>query len=70
MDTQFFHEVFILKDIQGYSYQEISDILNLPISTIKNRHHRSRSFIRDDYCPDIINSILNLKNKSVAKKRT
>ena len=59
--------VFILKDIQGYSYQEVSDILNLPVSTIKSRHHRSRLFIRDDYCQDIVNSISDLKNKSVVK---
>lgn len=35
-------QVLLLCDIQGYDYKEISDILNLPIGTIKSRISRAR----------------------------
>lgn len=30
-------EVIVLRDIQGYSYQEIADILQIPVGTVKSR---------------------------------
>ena len=30
-------EVIVLRDIQGYSYQEIADILEIPVGTVKSR---------------------------------
>ncbi|HHY45015.1 MAG TPA: sigma-70 family RNA polymerase sigma factor [Firmicutes bacterium] len=41
------HRVVItLCDIQGYSYQEISDMLGLSIGTVKSRLHRARNAVR------------------------
>lgn len=41
------HRVVItLCDIQGYSYQEISDMLGLSIGTVKSRLHRARNMVR------------------------
>jgi len=31
-----------LKDIEGFNYQEISDIMNFPIGTVMSRLHRGR----------------------------
>lgn len=38
--------VITLCDIQGYSYQEISDMLGLSIGTVKSRLHRARNMVR------------------------
>lgn len=38
--------VITLCDIQGYSYQEISEILDISIGTVKSRLHRARNTVR------------------------
>lgn len=41
------HKVVItLCDIQGYSYQEISDMLGISMGTVKSRLHRARNTVR------------------------
>jgi RNA polymerase sigma-70 factor (ECF subfamily) len=46
-DLETDHRVVItLCDIQGYSYQEISDMLGLAIGTVKSRLHRARNAVR------------------------
>lgn len=35
-------EILMLKDIQGLDLQQISDMLKLPLGTIKSRSHRAR----------------------------
>ncbi|RMF61615.1 MAG: sigma-70 family RNA polymerase sigma factor [Calditrichaeota bacterium] len=37
-----FREVIILRDIQEFSYEEISQILRIPIGTVKSRVNRAR----------------------------
>ncbi len=37
-----FREVVVLRDIQELSYEEISDILKIPIGTVKSRVNRGR----------------------------
>ena len=37
-----FREVVVLRDIQEFSYEEISKILNIPIGTVKSRVNRGR----------------------------
>jgi RNA polymerase sigma-70 factor (ECF subfamily) len=37
-----FREVVVLRDIQEFSYEEISDILKIPIGTVKSRVNRGR----------------------------
>lgn len=38
-----FKEVVILRDVQEFSYEEISEILDIPIGTVKSRVNRGRS---------------------------
>jgi RNA polymerase sigma-70 factor (ECF subfamily) len=38
-----YREVVILRDIQGFSYEEIADITELSIGTVKSRINRGRS---------------------------
>jgi RNA polymerase sigma-70 factor (ECF subfamily) len=35
-------EIIILKEIQGFSMEEISELLKVPLGTIKSRSHRAR----------------------------
>ena len=40
-------EVLVLRDIQGFSYEEIGVMLKLPEGTVKSRLFRARSAIKD-----------------------
>jgi RNA polymerase sigma-70 factor (ECF subfamily) len=41
-----YREVIVLRDIQGFSYEEIRDILNIPDGTVKSRLFRARDALR------------------------
>jgi RNA polymerase sigma-70 factor (ECF subfamily) len=42
-----YREVLVLRDIQGFSYEEIKDILNIPDGTVKSRLSRARNALKD-----------------------
>ena len=42
-----YREVLILKDVEELSYEEIRDILQLPLTTLKIRVVRARAMLRD-----------------------
>jgi RNA polymerase sigma-70 factor (ECF subfamily) len=42
-----FREVLVLRDIQGFSYDEIGDMLRIPGGTVKSRISRAREAMRD-----------------------
>lgn len=42
-------EVIILRDIKGFAYEEISEILECSIGTVKSRISRARSRLKDIY---------------------
>jgi RNA polymerase sigma factor (sigma-70 family) len=39
--------VLVLSDVQGFSYQEIAEIINQPLGTVKSRLSRGRRRLRD-----------------------
>lgn len=39
--------MIILRDVRGHSYEEISDILNLNLGTVKSRLSRARAILKD-----------------------
>lgn len=45
LETEF-KEVLILRDIQEFSYDEISDLLSIPQGTVKSRLYRAREYMR------------------------
>jgi RNA polymerase sigma-70 factor (ECF subfamily) len=44
-------EVLLMKDIDGLKYEEIADLLRVPIGTIRSRLHRARLELRDLLVP-------------------
>lgn len=42
-----YKEVLVLRDIQGFSYEEIRDILKIPDGTVKSRLSRARNALKD-----------------------
>ncbi len=40
-----FRTIVFLSDIEGYSYQEISDFMDCPIGTVRSRLHRARKML-------------------------
>ena len=43
-----FKQVIILRDIQGFSYEEISEIIKIPLGTVKSRVNRARLKLQED----------------------
>lgn len=39
--------VVVLRDIEGFDYQQMAEILELPVGTVKSRLHRARLELRD-----------------------
>jgi len=42
-----YREVLVLRDIQGFSYEEIETVLNLPGGTVRSRLFRARSAMKN-----------------------
>lgn len=38
--------VLLMSDVENFSYEEISQILDIPIGTVRSRLHRARSFLK------------------------
>jgi RNA polymerase sigma-70 factor (ECF subfamily) len=45
---QKFRQVIVLRDIQGFSYEEISSIIKVPLGTVKSRVNRARLKLQED----------------------
>ncbi|MCK4561059.1 MAG: sigma-70 family RNA polymerase sigma factor [Calditrichia bacterium] len=45
---QKFRQVIVLRDIQGFSYEEISSIIKVPLGTVKSRVNRARLKLQAD----------------------
>jgi RNA polymerase sigma-70 factor (ECF subfamily) len=48
-----FRAIIVLYDINGLSYQEISDTLRIPLGTVKSRLNRARHALRDELEPHL-----------------
>lgn len=40
-------QVLLLRDVDGLSYQEISEVLGLPLGSVKSKIHRARQTLKD-----------------------
>ena len=41
-----FRTVVLLCDVEGFTYEEIANMLDVPIGTIRSRLHRGRNLLR------------------------
>ena len=39
--------VLVLKDIEGMKYEQIAEVVGVPIGTVRSRIHRARLELRD-----------------------
>lgn len=46
-----FRSVVILREIEGFSYEEIAEVLNLQLGTVKSRLTRGRAMLREVLAP-------------------
>jgi RNA polymerase sigma-70 factor (ECF subfamily) len=46
-----YREIVVLRDIEGFSYQEIATVLNCPAGTVMSRLGRARGKLRDALSP-------------------
>jgi RNA polymerase sigma-70 factor, ECF subfamily len=54
--AQGYREVFLLKDVEGMSYEEISEMLGISVPAVKSRLHRARLALRqaiDDFYKEV-----------------
>ena len=48
-----FRIVFVLREIEGQSVEEVADALDLNPATVKTRHLRARRRLREALAPDV-----------------
>jgi len=46
-----YRQILVLREIEGYSYEEIAEILELPVGTVRSRLFRARMHMRDLLAP-------------------
>lgn len=53
-----YRAVLVLKDVEGLKYEEIAEILDIPIGTVRSRLHRARCEMRDRLQPYLDQGII------------
>jgi RNA polymerase sigma-70 factor (ECF subfamily) len=46
-----YRAVLVMRDIEGFDYQQMADVLGLPLGTLKSRLFRARLALRDELAP-------------------
>ena len=53
-----FRTVFVLRDVEGMSIDEASDVLDIPVATVKTRLFRARRKLQLSLAPDVRNALV------------
>jgi RNA polymerase sigma-70 factor, ECF subfamily len=46
-----YRAVLVMRDVEGFDYQQMADVLGLPLGTLKSRLFRARLALRDELAP-------------------
>jgi RNA polymerase sigma-70 factor (ECF subfamily) len=46
-----YRAVLVMRDVEGFDYQQMADVLGLPLGTLKSRLFRARLALRDELKP-------------------
>lgn len=46
-----YRAILVMRDVEGFDYQQMADVLNLPLGTLKSRLFRARIALRDELRP-------------------
>lgn len=62
-------EAIVLVDLQGYSYQEVAEIAEVPVGTVMSRLSRGREKLKklvtsEKYIPNYANNVVDLKKSN------
>jgi RNA polymerase sigma-70 factor (ECF subfamily) len=52
-----YRAVLIMRDVEGFDYQQMADVLGLPLGTLKSRLFRARLALRDELAPYLSDKI-------------
>ncbi len=50
---QKYQEAFVLRDVQEMSYEEVSQVMAVPLGTVKSRVNRARAILRERLLPQV-----------------
>ena len=46
-----YRAILVMRDVEGFDYQQMADVLDLPLGTLKSRLFRARLALRDELRP-------------------
>ena len=46
-----YRAVLVMRDVEGFDYQQMADVLALPLGTLKSRLFRARMALKDELGP-------------------
>ena len=46
-----YRAVLVMRDVEGFDYQQMADVLSLPLGTLKSRLFRARMALKDELAP-------------------
>jgi RNA polymerase sigma-70 factor (ECF subfamily) len=61
LDSEY-RAVLVMRDVEGFDYQQMADVLGMPLGTLKSRLFRARLALRDELAP-----YLSAKRKQTGK---
>jgi len=49
-----YRAVLVMRDVEGFDYQQMAEVLGLPLGTLKSRLFRARLALRDELMPYLL----------------
>jgi RNA polymerase sigma-70 factor, ECF subfamily len=56
-----YRAVLVMRDVEGFDYQQMADVLGLPLGTLKSRLFRARLALKDELSPYMTDGVVKKK---------